>query len=134
MKGKITSLCAVTVAFLCSHCRLFADLPKSDLEDSSPAGFLRNLPSGPNNSAVEIEPWFAAGVTNEDRSPEFVRKLREASAKGNAIVQGFLGVLLVKGEGIPPDAVEGVRLLRASAAHGCLPAMAELGYIYLEGH
>jgi len=123
----------MTVVFLCCAGMLFADLPKSGLVPSDPAAFLHNLPSSPNKSSFEIEPWFAAGVTNGDRSPKFVQRLRDASAKGNAIVQGLLGLLLVKDEGIPPDATEGMRLLRSSAAQGCLPAMAELGYIYLGG-
>ena len=32
------------------------------------------------------------------------------------------------------DPNEGLRLLLTSATEGCVPAMSELGYIYLEGH
>ena len=62
-----------------------------------------------------------------------MQQLRGAGAT-NALVQGFLGMLLVQGDGIAVDLAEGLRLLRGSAAKGCLPAMNELGYINLEGH
>src|SRR5436190_1569723 len=133
MKISVTVL-AIAVAFLCWAGTSLADLPQSSFIAPDPSAFLHGSSSPPNNSSSEIEPWFAVGVTNGDRSPDFVRRLRDASEKGNVTVQGFLGTLLVKGEGVPPDPGEGMRLLHSSAGNGCLPAMNELGYIYLEGH
>jgi len=107
--GKISVLGTV-LALLCGLCQSTADVPKStsSLVHSDIKAFL-TAPS------FEIEPWFAAGVTNGDRSPDFMQRMHAASAKGNAIVQGFLGMLLVKGEGVPSDVGHGMRLLHTSA-------------------
>jgi|SRR5882672_10198875 len=86
---------AVAVAVLCWPCKSLCDIPKSTstLIHSDPTTFL-------TQPSFEIEPWFAAGVTNNDRSPEFVQRLRDVGAT-NAVVQGFLGMLLVEGDGMP---------------------------------
>jgi len=98
---KVRAFCLVAVAVCCTH-ELGANIPQStsSVIGSDPAAFLAK-------SFFEIEPWFAAGVTNNDRSPEFVQCLRDASATGNAIAQGFLGLLLVKGDVMPPEVAQG---------------------------
>src|SRR5947207_10104707 len=111
MKSKLDLSFILVAAFLGLTDSLFADFQKSGLFAADPTAFLRTSPPERNDSSFKVEPWFAIGVTNGDRSPEFVLRLKDASAKGNAIVQGFLGTLLVKGDGVPTDTNEGMRLL-----------------------
>src|SRR6266481_5385083 len=114
MKGNLGLFLILVAAFLGRTGPLFADFQKSGLFAADPTAFLRTPPPEPNDSSFKVEPWFVNGVTNGDRSPEFVLRLKDASAKGNAIVEGFLGTLLVKGDGVPTDTNEGMRLLRSS--------------------
>src|SRR5437868_2800796 len=48
-------------------------------------------PSSPRAS-LKIEPWLSAGVTNLDRSSEFLNRLRAAAAKSNLVAQSYLGL------------------------------------------
>src|SRR5437667_862936 len=106
--GRVRWLCVVIGMILCCTCNSLASLSKSIVIPSDRTAFL-------SHSSSEIEPWFAAGVTNNDRSPDFLRRLREASAGGNVCIEGYLGMLLVDGDGVPRDISEGTRLLRSSA-------------------
>src|SRR5207247_8509455 len=98
MKISVTVL-AIAVAFLCWAGTSLADLPQSSFIAPDPSAFLHGSSSPPNNSSSEIEPSFAVGVTNGDRSPDFVRRPRDASQQGNATVQVSLDTLAVNDAG-----------------------------------
>jgi hypothetical protein len=61
--------------------------------------------------SVKIEPWLAAGITNHDRSPEFLQHLQDATAQRNVLAEGYLGMLQVTGDGMPTNLNDGMRLL-----------------------
>jgi TPR repeat protein len=84
-------------------------------------------------ASLKIEPWLVAGVTNLDRSPEFLNRLRASAAKSNLVAQSYLGLLLLTVEDTAPNRTLGYALLKSAAAQGFLPAMNELGYIDLFG-
>jgi TPR repeat protein len=67
------------------------------------------------------------------RSKVAVRALRAASALGERTASVLLGLLLLNGDGLPADPVEGERLLRRSAEDGDLIAMFSLGNRLLDG-
>src|SRR4051794_10535385 len=80
------------LTILCLPSKILGNISQftSALIRSEPATFLEQT--------FGTETWFEVGVTNNDRSPEFIDRLRDASAT-NAPAQGYLGMLLVKGDG-----------------------------------
>ena len=133
MKVNVCSPIVVTMTLFLSAFTSLADFPRPSGTESGARTFLLEAARGTTNSPFKIEPWFVAGVTNEDRSPEFLGRLRAASESGNLVARGYLGMLLVKGDGVPRDGEEGIRLLRSSASMGCVAAMDQLGFVLLEG-
>jgi hypothetical protein len=53
--------------------------------------FLITAGSQPTNprSSLKIEPWLAAGITNLDRSHEFLKRLHQATAGSNLVAQAI---------------------------------------------
>src|SRR5688572_21707895 len=83
------------------------------------------------NQANRLEPLVDSKGIHIDIKA-WIPRLREASEQGDPWAQGFLGHLLMEGNGIPQNVEQGFRLLRSSAGKHCLLAMQELGYRFLE--
>jgi TPR repeat protein len=61
------------------------------------------------------------------------RRKAQAATQGETILEFFLGMQYLKGDGVPQDKVQAVRLFRQAADQGLADAQCRLGFCYDTG-
>jgi TPR repeat protein len=92
--------------------------------------------AAPNHLCIEGRPQVhtaaAAAYRRKDYAAAF-RHFKQQAYRGNAYAQMKLGIMYLRGQGVPQDYWLAVKWTRAAAEQGNANAQCNLGFFYLDG-